>query len=281
MARTKPSNQTAKERNNGIKKPRKSTQGKAPRKGHGGKKAISIKQSSIKKPHRFRPGTVALREIRRYQKDTDNLLKWLPFTRTVREAAQEVIDDIRFTKGALEALRDAAQAELVTEFEHAQDEAIHAKRVTIMPKDMRISRKIRLNSRGRPIGFTAAAPILPERVTRTVHSGRVEKPSKAKPQKPQKGHAAKAPRVVVDPSAEEPKASAKRKRDDDASEDQTPTKKHRAESPARPGSLRHPPVHDEDEQEKGNTDDQEEEVVVKAKGKAAEAADAMNMGLFD
>ena len=77
MARTK---QTA----------RKSTGGKAPRKQLATKAARKSAPTAggVKKPHRYRPGTVALREIRRYQKSTDLLLRKLPFQRLVREIAQ-------------------------------------------------------------------------------------------------------------------------------------------------------------------------------------------------
>ncbi|KAL9716727.1 histone H3.1 [Leucoagaricus gongylophorus] len=79
MARTK---QTA----------RKSTGGKAPRKQLATKAARKTAQAAtggVKKPHRFRPGTVALREIRRYQKSTELLIRKLPFQRLVREIAQD------------------------------------------------------------------------------------------------------------------------------------------------------------------------------------------------
>ena len=77
MARTK---QTA----------RKSTGGKAPRKQLATKAARKSAPTAggVKKPHRYRPGTVALREIRKYQKSTDLLLRKLPFQRLVREIAQ-------------------------------------------------------------------------------------------------------------------------------------------------------------------------------------------------
>ncbi len=77
MARTK---QTAR-KSTGGKAPRKSVASKAARKGRAG-------AGGVKKPHRFRPGTVALREIRRYQKSTELLLRKLPFQRLVREIAQ-------------------------------------------------------------------------------------------------------------------------------------------------------------------------------------------------
>lgn len=134
MARTK---QTA----------RKSTGGKAPRKALATKAARRSAPATggVKKAHRFRPGTVALREIRKYQKGADLLIPKRPFQRLV----QEVIDDITNKKGlrlqshALEALREASEAYVINLFEDTNLCAIHAKRITIMPKDMQLARRIR------------------------------------------------------------------------------------------------------------------------------------------
>merc|ERR1719296_317628 len=93
MARTK---QTA----------RKSTGGKAPR-----------KQLATKAARKSAPGTVALREIRRYQKSTDLLIRKLPFQRLVREIAQDFKTDLRFQGSAVLALQEAAEAYLVGLFE--------------------------------------------------------------------------------------------------------------------------------------------------------------------
>lgn len=100
----------------------------------------------IKKPKRFRPGTVALREIRRYQKSSELLLRKLPFQRLVREIAQDYKDDLRFQSAAVAALQESAEAFLVGLFEDTNLAAIHAKRVTIMPKDVRLARRIRKDS---------------------------------------------------------------------------------------------------------------------------------------
>ena len=97
----------------------------------------------VKKPHRYRPGTVALREIRRYQKCTDLLIRKLPFQRLVREVAQEFKADLRFQGSAVLALQEASEAYLVSLFEDTNLCAIHASRVTIMPKDMILARRIR------------------------------------------------------------------------------------------------------------------------------------------
>ena len=91
----------------------------------------------------YSPGTVALREIRRYQKSTELLLRKLPFQRLVREIAQDFKSDLRFQSCAVLALQEAAEAYLVSLFEDTNLCAIHAKRVTILPKDMQLARRIR------------------------------------------------------------------------------------------------------------------------------------------
>ncbi|KAK2949703.1 putative histone H3.2 [Blattamonas nauphoetae] len=120
----------------GIKAPRKTLASKAARKTAGS-------SGGVKKPHRFRPGTVALREIRKYQKSTELLIRKLPFQRLVREIAQEYKADLRFQSAAVAALQEASEAYLVGLFEDTNLCAIHAKRVTIMPKDMQLARRIR------------------------------------------------------------------------------------------------------------------------------------------
>jgi histone H3 len=132
MARTK---QTA----------RKSTGGKAPRQQlatRAARKSIPT-SGGVKKPHRYRPGTVALREIRRYQKSTDLLIRKAPFLRLVKEIAQQIKEDVRFQSTAVLALQEASEYYLVGLFEDTNVCAIHGKRVTIMPKDMQLARRIR------------------------------------------------------------------------------------------------------------------------------------------
>jgi histone H3 len=97
----------------------------------------------VRRPHRFRPGTVALREIRRYQKSTELLIRKLPFQRLVREIAKDFKPDLRFQSSAVMALQEASEAYLVGVFEDTNLCAIHARRVTIMPKDMQLARRIR------------------------------------------------------------------------------------------------------------------------------------------
>jgi len=99
--------------------------------------------SGVVKPHRFRPGVVALREIRKYQKNTGLLLRKLPFQRVVRDIALAYKADLRFQSQALLALQEAAEAYITSVFQDANLCAIHAKRVTIMPQDMKLAMRIR------------------------------------------------------------------------------------------------------------------------------------------
>ncbi|XP_040400708.1 uncharacterized protein LOC121063867 [Cygnus olor] len=156
MARTK---QTA----------RKSTGGKAPRKQLATKAARKSAPATggVKKPHRYRPGTVALREIRRYQKSTELLIRKLPFQRLVREIAQDFKTDLRFQSSAVMALQEASEAYLVGLFEDTNLCAIHAKRVTIMPKDIQLARRIR----GEPKSAPAPKKGSKKAVTKTQKKG--------------------------------------------------------------------------------------------------------------
>lgn len=97
-----------------------------------------------RKPHRYRPGTVALREIRKFQKSTDLLIRRLPFQRLCREIAANIISsDIRMQSTALLALQESAEAYLVSIFEDTNLCAIHAKRITIKPSDIQLARRLR------------------------------------------------------------------------------------------------------------------------------------------
>jgi histone H3 len=86
---------------------------------------------------------VALREIRRYQKSTDLLVRKLPFQRLVREIAQDYKTDLRFQSSAIQAVQEAPEAYLVSLFEDTNLCAIHAKRVTIQSKDIQLARRLR------------------------------------------------------------------------------------------------------------------------------------------
>ena len=111
--------------------------------------AAAAKAAAASKPkkRRYRPGAAALQEIRKSQKTTELLIRKLPFQRLVREIASEICTDIRFQSTALQALQEAAEAYLVGLFEDTNQCAIHAKRVTIMPKDMHLARRIRENAK--------------------------------------------------------------------------------------------------------------------------------------
>mgnify|MGYP001985045023 FL=1 len=86
---------------------------------------------------------MAIREIRRYQKSTNLLIKRLPFHRLVREITQDIKGELRYQTVALDALQEASEAYLVGLFEDTNLCAIHAKRVTIQPKDIQLARRIR------------------------------------------------------------------------------------------------------------------------------------------
>ena len=132
MARTK---QTA----------RKSTgRGKVPRRQLATKAARRLAPTGgVKKPHRYRPGTVCIREIRKYQKSTELLIRKLPFQRLVREISDTFRPNFRFQSLALLAIQEACEAYLVGLFEDSNLCAIHAKRVTLMPRDVQLARRIR------------------------------------------------------------------------------------------------------------------------------------------
>lgn len=104
------------------------------------KKPRVIKAIRAKK---YRPGTVALREIRKYQKSTESLIPFAPFSRLVREIANSVAHEFRFQRTAVLAIREAAEAYITQVLEVSNLCAIHAKRVTIMPKDILLANRIR------------------------------------------------------------------------------------------------------------------------------------------
>lgn len=101
------------------------------------------KSVPTRKAKRYRPGQVALREIRRYQKSTELLIRRLPFQRLCREIAETFIANLRFQAATMSVLQEAAEAYLTGLFEDTNLCAIHAKRVTIMPKDIQLARRIR------------------------------------------------------------------------------------------------------------------------------------------
>ena len=121
----------------------KSTGGKQPRGQYQTKAARKRNPTGVKRPHRYRPGTVALREIRRYQKSTDLLVRKLPFQNLVRQISMDFMRDLRFQNNALLSLQEASESYLVGLFEDTNLCALHAKRVTIKAKDIQLVRRIR------------------------------------------------------------------------------------------------------------------------------------------
>merc|ERR1712025_216406 len=117
---------------------RKSTGGKRVNPSKRGKPTFSPKASrKVRKKSRMKPGTGALIEIRKYQKSYNLLIPKLPFSRLVREICHQICSaDMKFQSVALSALQEASEAFLVQLFEDCNLAAIHAKRVTIMNRDM-------------------------------------------------------------------------------------------------------------------------------------------------
>ncbi len=113
--------------------------------GVGKKKPAAVRLNADGRPrkaHRFKPGTVALREIRRYQKTTDLLLRKAPFRRLVREIAQDVKTDLRFQQSAMEALQEAGEIFMVQVLGEVNDIAIARGHVTIGDKDFALAKRI-------------------------------------------------------------------------------------------------------------------------------------------
>ncbi len=133
MARTKT---TARKSSAAVKKPRKQLESKTAKK-------TATHVAVPKKNHRFRPGTVASREIRKYQKSTELLIRKLPFQRLVKMIAHDIRPETRFQSSAVLALQEASESYLVGLFEDTNMCAIHANRVTIMEKDILLARRIR------------------------------------------------------------------------------------------------------------------------------------------
>ncbi len=130
---TRPSSQPAAQPGGGVPKPRP-----------GPTDSQQPKPKRVMKPKRFRPGTVALREIRKYQRSTDLLIRKLPFARLTREITNNLAPEpFRWTAEGLLALQEATEDFIVHLLEDTNLCAIHAKRITIMPKDMQLARRIR------------------------------------------------------------------------------------------------------------------------------------------
>ena len=95
---------------------------------------------------RYRPGTIARQEIRRYQLNTQLLIPKLPFHRLVKEVAG-TIGPYRFETTAILALHEATEAFLVQLFKDADQCRYHSKRKTLMVKDLQLARRVRQGRR--------------------------------------------------------------------------------------------------------------------------------------
>lgn len=126
--------------------PRKITGGKAPPRKQLATKAVKMSTSvtrGVMKPHHYTPGTNALLEIKRYQKSTKFLIRKLQFQRLVREIAQDYKEDMRFHCSAIIEMQNVCESYLVGLFKDTVLCAIHAKRVTVIPKDLQLARRLR------------------------------------------------------------------------------------------------------------------------------------------
>ncbi|ESU45648.1 Histone H3 [Giardia duodenalis] len=134
MARTK---HTARKTTSATKAPRKTIARKAARK-------TASSTSGIKKTGRKKQGMVAVKEIKKYQKSTDLLIRKLPFSKLVRDIVTSGLSksDIRFQGAAVEALQESAENYIISLFVDTQLCAEHAKRVTIMKPDMELATRI-------------------------------------------------------------------------------------------------------------------------------------------
>ena len=121
----------------------KSKASKAIKKTGPAKGGAKTAEGDAKKNRRFKAGTVALREIKRYQKSMDNLLPRASFMRLVKHIATDMDHQLRFQSQAIQALQEATEAYIVALFEDTNLCAIHAKRQTVMKKDMELARRIR------------------------------------------------------------------------------------------------------------------------------------------
>ncbi len=102
-----------------------------------------IAAGGVKKPHRFRPGTVALRKTRRFHKTPELIFRKLPFQRLIREIASEFKNDLRFHSAAIYLLQEAAESYLISIFEDANLISKLEKRSYIYPKDFYVPIKLR------------------------------------------------------------------------------------------------------------------------------------------
>lgn len=106
-------------------------------------KAAASTSGGVKKQFRWRPGTVALREIRKFQKGTELLIRKAPFQRLVREVATAQKEGLRFQSSAVLAIQEATESYVISLLSDTNMCAIHTRRVTIMPRDLTLARRLR------------------------------------------------------------------------------------------------------------------------------------------
>ena len=109
----------------------------------GGKRAKAAGASGAAKKRRWRPGTVALRAIKKYQKSTNLLMRKAPFQRLVRELATSHKENLRWAASAVAAVQEATEAYVVGLLSDANLCVLHAKRVTLMVRDVHLARRLR------------------------------------------------------------------------------------------------------------------------------------------
>ena len=116
---------------------------KVGRKAGKSKKVKPAKAPGAKRQHRWRPGTVALREIKKFQKSTDLLIRKAPFQRLIRELAEKQKSGLKWQSAACAAMQEATESYVVSLLSDTNLCAIQAKRVTIMPKDIQLAKRLR------------------------------------------------------------------------------------------------------------------------------------------
>jgi histone H3 len=109
----------------------------------GKKSAGSSGASGVKRAHRWRPGTVALRQVKALQKSTELLIARAPFSRLVREIAESHKAGLRFQSSAVAAIQEATEAFVISLLSDANLTALHANRVTALPRDLQLVRRLR------------------------------------------------------------------------------------------------------------------------------------------
>lgn len=119
----------------------------APKRALGAKKGKKSAGGSggagLKKAFRWKPGTVALRQVKRLQKSTELLVARAPFSRLVREIAESHKAGLRFQSSAVAAIQEATEAFVISLLSDANLTALHANRVTALPRDLQLVRRLR------------------------------------------------------------------------------------------------------------------------------------------